>query len=95
MVDKQSKKWDGDYHLRLKSGSDYMIVEAANPGCDYAASSPYLSTFEKVYQFIEDNDLEGKEVYVTGVAFADIDHGYKRKQAKNNLELHPILDIHF
>lgn len=30
-----------------------------------------------------------------GVAFVDIDHHYARKQADNNLELHPVFDIHF
>lgn len=95
LVDKVKKERDGDYHIRLKSGDTYLIAESANPGCDYAASSAYLSLYKKVRDFIEANDLEGREVYITGVAFIDIDHHYKRKQAANNLELHPILDIHF
>jgi hypothetical protein len=95
IVDKVAKERDGDYHLRLKDGDNYLIAEAANPGCDYAASSTYHAAFETAYNFIKENDLEGKTVYVTGVAFVDIDHYYKRKQAKNNLELHPILKIHF
>jgi hypothetical protein len=96
VVDKLKKERDGDIHLRLKSGDSYLIAESANPDCDYAANSKYLDCFKKVRGFLKENeDLEGKEVYITGVAFVDIDHHYKRKQAKNNLELHPILSIHF
>ncbi len=95
LVDKVKKEWDGDLHIRLVSGENYLIAESANPGCDYAASSAFLSSFKKVRDFLDANDIEGKEVYITGVAFIDIDHHYKRKQAKNNLELHPVLDIHF
>ncbi|TND05068.1 MAG: hypothetical protein FD123_3688 [Bacteroidetes bacterium] len=95
-VDEIKKCRDGDYHLRLISGEDsYLITEAPNPGCDYAQQSAWHNTFISVRNFIESNDLEGKTVTITGVAFVDIDHHYKRKQAKNNLELHPILKISF
>lgn len=93
-VDKVKKCNDGDYHIRLISGEEtYLITEAPNPGCDYAQQSPYFNTFVSVREFIDNNDLEGKTVTITGVAFIDIDHHYKRKQAKNNIELHPILRI--
>jgi hypothetical protein len=94
-VDKCDKKWDGDYHIRLVENDNYLITECPNPGCSYAQLSNYLSQYKNVRDFIEKNDLEGKTVTITGVAFVDIDHKYKRKQAKNNLELHPILDIRF
>lgn len=94
-VDKVKRERDGDYHLRLQQGDFYLITECPNPGCTYAQYSPYLSTYITVRNFIESNDLENKEVEITGVAFIDIDHHYKRKQAKNNIELHPILSISY
>lgn len=96
-VDKISKEHDGDYHIRLVSGAEYLICEAANPGCGYAQRSVFYPAYVQVRQFIEEHedDLEGKTVTVTGIAFIDIDHHYSRKQADNNMELHPILDIHF
>lgn len=94
-VDKVKVERDGDYHIRLKDGDNYLITECPNPGCVYAEGSPYVNVFRQVREFIEANDLEGKEVSITGVAFVDIDHHYKRKQAKNNIELHPILRIGF
>jgi hypothetical protein len=94
-VEKVKRVHDGDIHIKLQSGDKYMIVEAVNPDCDYAESSKLLHRFVKVREFLENNKIEGKTVYITGVAFIDIDHHYKRKQAENNLELHPVLDIHF
>lgn len=95
VVDKVKKERDGDYHIRLQSGEEYLITECPNPGCTYAEGSAYVETFRRVREFIDANNLEGKEVTITGVAFVDIDHHYKRKQAKNNIELHPILSISF
>lgn len=96
-VDKLERERDGDYHIRLTDGSNYLITEAANPGCVYAQSSAYLAEFKQVRDFISANEknLEGKEITITGIAFVDIDHHYSRKQAKNNMELHPILEIGF
>lgn len=96
-VDKLKRERDGDFHIRLTDGTNFLITEAANPGCVYASSSPFVNDFTRVRDFISanENSLEGKEITVTGIAFIDIDHHYKRKQGKNNMELHPILDIHF
>ncbi len=97
-IDKLKKEWDGDYHLRLVDNDEnYLISESANPDCEYASTSRFLSQIKLVREFIKTNEknLEGKTVTITGVAFVDIDHHYKRKQAKNNLELHPILKISF
>ncbi len=94
-VEEVDRKRDGDWHILLKDGDHYLITECPNPGCKYAETSSYWSTYERINTFIENNNLEGKTVTITGVAFIDIDHHYKRKQAKNNLELHPILDIRF
>lgn len=57
----------------------------------------FLDKYIKVIEFIKQNEdnLEGKSITITGVAFIDIDHYYKRNQAENNMELHPILDIKF
>jgi hypothetical protein len=94
-VEEVDRKRDGDYHLLLKSGDKYLIAEVPNPECDYAATSSFLGLYQDVYTFIEENDLEGKEVTLAGVSFVDIDHHYSRKQADNNLELHPVLHISF
>ena len=97
VVDKYKKYRDGDYHIRLKDANDhYIICEAPNPTCNYAVSSPFINSFIKIRDFIESNDIqEGQELTITGVAFIDINHHYNRKQADNNLELHPILSIKF
>ncbi len=89
------RKSDGDYHILLKSGDKYLITEVPNPDCDHAEGSAYNAIYAELVAFIEENDLEGKEIEVTGVAFVDIDHHYSRKQADNNIELHPILRIRF
>lgn len=94
-VEEVDRKHDGDYHILLKSGEEYLICEVPNPDCDYAASASLREKYKEVVSFIENNELEGEYVYVTGVAFVDIDHHYARKQAKNNLELHPVFDMHF
>lgn len=94
-VDKASKESDGDYHIRLVENGNYLITEIPNPGCSHAEASNYLLYYENAKYFIEHNEIEGKTVTITGVAFVDIDHHYKRKQAKNNIELHPIIAISF
>lgn len=94
-VDEVDKARDGDYHIRLTDGDTHMITEVPNPGCSWAKSSKYFHRFVTVRKFLEENDIEGKSVWITGIAFIDIDHHYRRKQAPNNLELHPVLDIHF
>jgi hypothetical protein len=94
-VEKVKKERDGDFHLRMTDGENYLIAEAANPNCEYLENSVRKSTYQTVVNFINNNDLEGKTITITGVCFIDIDHHYKRKQAKNNLEFHPILSISF
>ncbi len=94
-VEEVDRKHDGDYHILLKSGEKYLICEVPNPDCDYAESAVMREKYRTVVSFIESNELEGQYVYMTGVAFVDIDHHYARKQADNNLELHPVFDIHF
>lgn len=94
-VDKVKREHDGDYHIRLTDGENYLIAECANPRCGYALPSPLHDAFQSVYFFVENNQLEGKEIWLTGVAFIDIDHHYKRKQAKNNMELHPVISVSF
>lgn len=97
-VDKVKQYRDGDYHIKLiDENENYIITEVPNPGCEYAQESAYLSTYITVRDWIEsrEDELEGKTVTITGVAFIDIDHYYKRDQAKNNIELHPILKISY
>jgi hypothetical protein len=94
-VEEIDRKHDGDYHILLKSGEEYLICEVPNPDCDYAESAFMREKYRSVVSFIESSELEGHYVYITGVAFVDIDHHYARKQADNNLELHPVFDIHY
>ena len=94
-VEEVDRKRDGDYHILLKSGEDYLICEVPNPDCDYAASSPYNAVFRNLYELLESENLEGRYATVTGIAFIDIDHHYSRKQAPNNMELHPVIAISY
>lgn len=97
-VEKVKQYRDGDYHIKLiDENENYIITEVPNPGCEYAQGSSYLDTFIKVREWIEtrEDELEGQTVTITGVAFIDIDHHYKRDQANNNIELHPILNISY
>ena len=72
---------------------NFIITEVPNPDCKYAVDSKYTEVYRELVAFIEANVSEGVTITITGVSFIDIDHVYKRKQAKNNLELHPILKI--
>lgn len=95
IIDKVKRYKDGDYHIRLMDENEnYVITEVPNPNCTYAVSSDYVNTYKNLVNFVETNHLEeGDSLTITGVAFIDIDHHYPRKQAKNNLELHPILKL--
>lgn len=93
-VNKLKRYRDGDYHLRLEDeDGNYLITEVPNPDCKYAVDSEFANTYEELVTYIEANVSEGQTITVTGVSFVDIDHKYKRKQAENNIELHPILKI--
>ena len=97
-VHKVSKHRDGDWKIKLTDGNDkYINCECPNTGCKFIQNSIYLNRIKVVRDWIENNqeDLEGKTVTITGVAFIDIDHKFPRNAAENELELHPILDIHF
>jgi len=59
-VDKVKREHDGDFHIRLVDGEDYLIAECPNPNCSYAQMSPLLDRYREVYFFIENNYLEGK-----------------------------------
>lgn len=97
-VHKLSKHRDGDWKVKLTNGNDQFInCESPNVECSYAKNSIYYPQMVDVRDWIEANkdSLVGKIVTVTGIAFIDIDHKYPRNAAENELELHPILDIHF
>lgn len=97
-VHKLSKHLDGDWKVKLTDGNDKFInCEAPNMGCSYIGDSRFYDEMHEARDWIEENqdDLEGRTVTITGVAFIDIDHKYPRNAAENELELHPILDIHF
>ena len=92
---------DKDYHLVLMDGDYHMIGEIPDPACPAAAKSHYLKQFIEARKFVEDNIGNGNvpkvkiaRVVITGVGFIDPPHG-QTGAAPNNLELHPILDIHF
>ena len=97
-VHKVSKHRDGDWKIKLTDGNDkYINCESPNMGCEYIKESSFFSEMQSARSWIETNidSLLGKTVTITGVAFIDIDHRYPRNAAENELELHPILDIHF
>ena len=97
-VHKVSKHRDGDYKIKLVSPDEnYLNCEAPNFECSFAGASRFYDQFVEVREFIELNEdnLEGETVTITGVAFIDIAHGYPRNAAENNIELHPILEISF
>lgn len=95
VIDKIKRYRDGDYHIRLiDENENYVITEAANPDCEHAFSSLFIEEIRAIENLIESSDFEeGDTVTITGVSFVDLDHHYKRKQAENNMELHPILLI--
>jgi hypothetical protein len=92
---------DADYHLVLSDGTHTFIGEVPNPVCATAATSLQVDNYIAVRNFIDNyipqsnnNNVNIPEVEVTGVAFIDPPHGQIGK-APNNIEFHPILDIHF
>lgn len=92
---------DNDYHIVLSDGVHTLIAESPDAVCSAASSSAYVNDFIAVRNFIDANIAFGNvynvnipDVDVTGVAFIDIEHG-QTGVAPNNLELHPILNIHF
>jgi hypothetical protein len=97
-VHKLSKHRDGDWKVKLTNGQDQFInCESPNMGCEHVGASLFETELSAVRTWIEANkdDLVGRTVTIVGVAFIDIDHRYPRNAAENELELHPILDIHF
>ncbi len=97
-VHKVSQHWDGDWKVKLTDGNDkYINCEIPNPGCEYIPTSRFLSEIISTREWIEEHgdDLVGKIVTIKGVGFIDIDHVYPRNAAENEMELHPILEIHF
>lgn len=92
---------DNDYHLVLSDGTYTLVGEVPDPYCAPAASSSHVNEYLAARQFIDAhipsgnvNNVSIPAVVVTGVAFLDPPHGQTGK-APNNIELHPILDIHF
>jgi hypothetical protein len=92
---------DYDYHLVLSDGIHTLIAETPDPACATASSSAYVNNFIAVRNFVDANIAAGNvynvnlpDVDVTGVAFIDLEHG-QTGVAPNNIELHPMLDIHF
>jgi hypothetical protein len=97
-VHKVSQHRDGDWKVKLTNGNDQFInCESPNLGCEHIGGSIFYAQMLESRGWIIANkgNLVGKTVTITGVAFIDIDHKYPRNAAKNELELHPILDIHF
>ncbi|HEV7230302.1 MAG TPA: T9SS type A sorting domain-containing protein [Bacteroidia bacterium] len=92
---------DNDYHLVLYDGTHTMIGEIPDPACSAAASSAYVSKYVAARNFIDAHIASGNvssvnipPVVVTGVGFIDPPHG-QTGAAANNMEIHPIIDIHF
>lgn len=92
---------DNDFHLVLKDGNKTLIGEVPDPACYAAGLSVHNSEYVSARNWVNAHIASGNvynvnlpEVVVTGVAFVDPPHG-QTGAAPNNIELHPILDIHF
>src|ERR1035437_3529910 len=92
---------DADYHLVLSDGTHTLIGEIPNPVCSTAVATAHVIQYTTARNFIDAHIASGNVsnvnigmVTVTGVPFVDPPHG-QTGAAPNNLELHPILDIHF
>lgn len=93
---------DRDYHLVLKSGRTTMIVEIPDPAC-VKEGSPFKTKIAKARADFEARfsptstfQQTSTPVTVTGVGFFDMKHGKPQVGvARNNIELHPVLDIKF
>ena len=92
---------DDDYHLVLSDGTHTFIGEIPNPLCAMASTTAFVDQYITCRNFVNtyipqanNNNVNIADVEVTGVAFVDPAHGQTGK-APNNIEFHPILDIHF
>lgn len=92
---------DDDYHLVLSDGTHTFIGEIPNPVCATASTTAYVDQYIAARNFVNtyipqanNSNVNIADVEVTGVAFVDPPHGQTGK-APNNIEFHPILDIHF
>ncbi len=92
---------DSDCHLVLTDGNDTMIGEIPDPNCTSVMASPKVSEFVVCRHWVD--SVIGKStnthvsiapVKVTGVAFLDPPHN-QTGRARNNVELHSIIDIRF
>jgi hypothetical protein len=63
----------------------------------YIDSFAVSNRMERARNWIEPRygELKGKTFTIIGVGFVDIDQRYPRNAAKNEMELHPILDMSF
>jgi hypothetical protein len=92
---------DSDYHLILSDGRNTLIAEIPDPSCPDAAHSGHATQYSMARSFIDIhlpagdlNAIAFGPVTLTGVAFIDPPHN-QTGASPNNLELHPVLDIHY
>jgi hypothetical protein len=92
---------NGDIHLILFDGGDYMIAKLPSPACVPKRSRKrraIVSTrriFESSCGPVTDRwQFLGAVVTITGVGFWDYPHG-QRGHARNYAELHPVTGIRF
>ncbi len=97
----KKEETDADCHLVLSDGTHTLIGEIPNAACSTAVSSAHAFQYAAARSFIDAhiamgnvNNVNIGQVTITGVAFIDPPHG-QTGAAPNNIELHPILDIHF
>ena len=86
---------DGDYHVALADPQtgETIIVEAVDPLCAHASTSPYLEALQQVrMQLVGSGSLVGQVVRVRGVGFFDFNHN-QTGRSRSCIELHPILGI--
>lgn len=94
---------DQDYHLVITDNGKHMIAEIPDPAC-VGSTSPVRAKISAARQYFDNNvtvstshwTTVNRHVRITGIGFFDLMHGTpQRGVAKNNIEIHPVLDIQF
>jgi hypothetical protein len=92
---------DGDIHVRLSSGGHLMIAEVPLPRC-VSSASLWKTGIRNARNYLTSRysiGLSGwtyvyRTVTIRGLGFFDEEHGVTGA-APNDIELHPVISVHF
>jgi hypothetical protein len=88
---------DNDIHLVIEDGEKHtMIAEIPDTKCKDARKSEFIEDFRKARKtFLKfQNVYNHRKFDITGVLFVDKEHSKPPTgNAKNNIELHPVIDL--